>query len=119
MNARSDQERTSFLAVARCDGERIARHVVFPAVQPKLALLDCPDTANRCDLVFGGELATALVAKLVIGLRRRNCFFHIHVQLAGRARRFVSKLFSARTLFVVVDLSRDALRVLGLVHRIN
>src|SRR5207248_4316059 len=45
--------------------------------------------------------------------------FHRHLQLARRARRFVSKFLPPRSVVPVVDLSRNAFRVLELVHWIS
>src|SRR6266446_5073552 len=60
-----------------------------------------------------------MVAQSVARLPRRSCFFHRHLQLARRARRFVSKFLPPRPVVPVVDLSRTALRVLELVHWIS
>ena len=105
--------------MARSDREWIAWRGVFSAIQPKLALLDRADTAHRRDLVFRRELTTALAAQSLARLSRRNCFFHRHVWLARRARRFVSMLFFARTLVAALDLSGAGFRLLELVHRMD
>src|SRR6266571_9062470 len=105
--------------MARSDRDRPAWRRVFPAIQSKLALLDRADAAHHRDLVFRRKLTTALAAQSLARLSRRNCFFHRHVYLARRAWRFVSKLFSARTLVAALDLSGAGFRLLELVHRMD
>src|SRR5437016_3053831 len=105
--------------MARRDRERFVWGRVFSSFQSKLALLDRADATHRGNLVFGRKLTPALVAQSLARLSRRCCFFHRHVWLARRTRRFVSKLFSARTLVPIVDLSRTPLCIFGLVRRVN
>src|SRR5881396_3009025 len=105
--------------MARRDRERFVWGRVFSSFQSKLALLDRADATHRGNLVFGRKLTPALVAQSLARLSRRCCFFHRHVWLARRTRRFVSKLFSARTLVAALDLSCAGFRLLELVHRMD
>src|SRR5207244_11126108 len=105
--------------MARRNLERFVWCRVSSSFQSKLALLDRADATHRGNLVFGRKLTPALVAQSLTRLPRRCCFFHRHVWLARRTRRFVSKRFSARTLVAIVDLSRSPLCILGLVRRVN
>src|SRR5207248_11619770 len=91
--------------MARRNRERFVWGRVFSSLQSKLALLDRADATHRGNLVFGRKLTPALVAQSLTRLSRRCCFFHRHVWLALRTRRFVLKLLSARTLVSLVHLS--------------
>src|SRR5207245_9591145 len=70
-------------------------------------------------LVFGCEFTSVLVSRSVARLARRDCFFYGDLLLARRAWRFVPKLFSARAVIIVVDLSRAPFRFLELADRIH
>src|SRR5260370_31813644 len=105
--------------MARRDRERVVWGRVLSSFQSKLALLDRTDAPHRGNLVFGRKLTPALVAQSLTRLPRRCCSFHRHVWLARRTRRFVSKLFSARTLVAILDLSRTPLCILCLVRLVN
>src|SRR5262249_24504364 len=91
----------------------------LPAVQSKLALLDCANPVNRGGLVLGRRIKAAMAPKSVAGVCRRHCLFYRDVQLARPAWRFVSKLFFPQPFVFVVDLSCCLLRLLGMGHRIS
>ena len=117
--APSDPKTKTSLALLRRHRERTSLHILLPAVQSKLALLDCANPVNRGRLVLGRRIKAAMAPKSVAGVCRRHCLFHRDVQLARRAWRFVSKLFSPQPFVSVVDLSCGSLRLLGMGHRIS
>src|SRR5205823_10224506 len=91
----------------------------FSALRSKLSLLDRADAADFRNLVFVLKFTAALASQSIARLPRRDCFFYGDLQLARRAWRFVPKLFSARAVIVVVDLSRAPFRFLELADRIH
>ncbi len=64
------------LAVAGSDPKRPSLRRLFCAIQPKLAMLDCADTAYRGNLVFRKNFNAAMVAQSSAWVRRWNRFFH-------------------------------------------
>src|SRR5438309_8830093 len=69
---------------------------------------------------FSGENSRRRwLRNLLLGYLAGIVFFYGDLQLARRAWRFVPKLFSARAVIIVVDLSRAPFRFLELADRIH